>query len=121
MRKKLISWVRPGVALVFTRRLRFTRVLIREDLPTLERPVKAISGKTASGYWAGVTALLTNSADFMIIYGFSNIKFNIVGRWSFLSIKMLCFMQVKQINHVALACQRDEISRYARVTAENIM
>ena len=78
MRKKLISWVRPGVELIFTRRLRFKRVLIREDLPTLERPVKAISGKTAEGYWDGLTALLTNSADFMIIFRFSNIKFNIV-------------------------------------------
>jgi hypothetical protein len=27
---------------------------------------------------------------------------------------MLCFMQVKQINYVALACQRDGISRYVR-------
>jgi len=35
-------------------------VLIKEDLPTLERPVKAISGKSAGGYWEGVTALLTN-------------------------------------------------------------
>ncbi len=34
---------------------------------------------------------------------------------------MLCFMQVKQINYVALACQRDGISCYVRVTAENIM
>jgi hypothetical protein len=41
--------VRPGVELVFTRRLRFTRVLIREDLPTLDRPEKAISGKIAGG------------------------------------------------------------------------
>ena len=106
MIKKLISWVRPGVELVFTRRLRFKSVLISEDLPTLERPAKAISGKSVEGYWDGLTALLTNSADFMIIYRFSNIKF-----WSFLSIKMLCFMQVKQINYVALVCQRDVISR----------
>jgi hypothetical protein len=68
MRKKLINWVRPGVALVFTRRLRFNRVLIREDLPTLERPVKAISGNTGAGYCSGLTALLTNSADFIIIF-----------------------------------------------------
>jgi hypothetical protein len=68
MSKKLISWVRPGVELVFTRRLRLTRVLIRLDLPTLERPAKAISGYFTGGYWAGLVALVTNSADniFMI-------------------------------------------------------
>jgi len=66
MLKKLISWVRPGVELVFTRRFLFTRVFIREDLPTLERPAKAISGKTAGGYWDGLTALVTNSADLII-------------------------------------------------------
>ena len=71
--KKLISWVRPGVELVLTRCLRLTRVLISDDLPSLERPVKAISGKAAEGYWDGLTALLTNSADLMIIYyRFSN-------------------------------------------------
>ena len=48
--KKLISWVLPGVELVFTRRLRLTSVLIREDFPTLERPAKAISGNAAEGY-----------------------------------------------------------------------
>jgi hypothetical protein len=49
IKKKLISWVRPGVELVFTRRFRFKSVLISEDLPTLERPEKAISGKSAVG------------------------------------------------------------------------
>ncbi len=37
------------------------------------------------------------------------------------SINMLCVMQVKQINCFALVCQRDLISRYDSVTAENIM
>jgi hypothetical protein len=59
--------VRPGVELVFTRRFRFKSVLIREDLPTLERPEKAISGKLAEGYWDALTALLINSADFIFI------------------------------------------------------
>jgi hypothetical protein len=45
--------------------------LIREDLPTLERPVKAISGKSSEGYWDGLTALLTNSADLMIMMSFT--------------------------------------------------
>jgi hypothetical protein len=70
MMKKLISWVRPGVELVLTRCLRLTRVLISDDFPTLERPVKAISGKSSEGYWDGLTALLTNSADLMIMLFF---------------------------------------------------
>jgi hypothetical protein len=41
--------------------------LIREDLPTFDRPANAISGKIAGGYWEGLTALLTNSADLMIM------------------------------------------------------
>jgi hypothetical protein len=32
--------------------------LIKEDLPTLERPTKAISGIVAGGYCGGQTALL---------------------------------------------------------------
>ena len=47
--KKLINCVRPGVELVLTRCLRLTRELISDDLPTLERPVKAISGKSVEG------------------------------------------------------------------------
>ena len=63
-----MSWVRPGVELVFTRRLRLTRVLIRLDLPTFERPAKAISGSSAGGYWEGFVALVTNSADLIIMF-----------------------------------------------------
>ena len=63
-----MSRVRPGVELVFTNRLRWMRVLIREDLPTLDRPANAISGKLAGGYWDGLTALFTNTADFTIIF-----------------------------------------------------
>jgi hypothetical protein len=40
------------------------------DLPTFERPEKAISGKTAGGYWDCLTALVTNSADLMIMAQF---------------------------------------------------
>jgi len=65
--KKFISWVRPGVELVFTRCLRLTRVLIRLDLPTFERPAKAISGRATAGYWEGLVALVINSADFIIM------------------------------------------------------
>ncbi len=62
-----MSRVRPGVELVLTNRLRPMRVLIREDFPTLDRPAKAISGKIAGGYWDGLAALFTNSADFTIM------------------------------------------------------
>jgi hypothetical protein len=41
--------------------------LIRLDLPTLERPTKATSGNSAGGYWDGLVALVTNSADLMIM------------------------------------------------------
>ena len=70
IKKKLINCVRPGVALVRARRLRFTKVLIREDLPTLERPMKAISGNLLEGYWEGFTALLINSADWINMAGY---------------------------------------------------
>src|SRR5262245_58089962 len=67
MRKKLMVRVLPGVELVFASPRRLSRVLIREDLPTLDRPTKATSGPTSAGYWAGVTALVTNSADVILI------------------------------------------------------
>ena len=47
--KKLISLVLPGVELVLTSFLRVRRELIRVDLPTFDRPAKAISGMTRSG------------------------------------------------------------------------
>ncbi len=59
----MISWVHPGLELVFTRPFRLTRVLIKEDFPTLDLPAKAISGSPCSGYWEGFAALFINSAD----------------------------------------------------------
>src|SRR5665213_4416680 len=41
--KKISSWVRPGVCEVRASALRPVSALIREDLPTLERPAKATS------------------------------------------------------------------------------
>src|SRR5512147_2881378 len=61
-----MSWVLPGVELVRTRFLRFTSTLMREDFPTLERPAKAISGRSPSGYWLGFVALFMNSVLLMI-------------------------------------------------------
>ena len=57
----------PGlslVELVSTSFLRLTSVLIRLDLPTFDRPVKAISGRFPGGYWELWTALMTNSRRF---------------------------------------------------------
>src|SRR6185312_13977216 len=41
--KKISSWVRPGVCEVRARLLRPVSALMREDLPTLDRPAKATS------------------------------------------------------------------------------
>src|SRR6516164_6634937 len=47
--KKTSSWVRPGVREVLARLLRLVSALIRLDLPTLERPTKAISSPLMAG------------------------------------------------------------------------
>ena len=47
--KKFSSWVRPGVLEVRARALRPVSRLSSDDLPTLERPAKAISGTFGSG------------------------------------------------------------------------
>ena len=47
--KKLSSCVRPGVFEVRASPLRLVSALSSEDLPTLERPAKAISGQSGSG------------------------------------------------------------------------
>src|ERR1043165_562018 len=56
--KKINSWVRPGVRDVRARLLRPVRALIRLDLPTLERPAKAISVPLIGGSEAGELAAL---------------------------------------------------------------
>src|SRR3981189_1261670 len=47
--KKISSWVRPGVLEVRANALRLVSALIRLDLPTLERPAKAISTPSGGG------------------------------------------------------------------------
>src|SRR5579864_4527035 len=47
--KKISSWVRPGVLEVRASALRPVSALIRLDLPTLERPAKAISAPAIGG------------------------------------------------------------------------
>src|SRR5271163_1334034 len=51
-------WVRPGVLLVFAT-LPATSELMRLDLPTLERPTKAISGALGGGNCPGSAADVT--------------------------------------------------------------
>jgi hypothetical protein len=50
------------VQLVRTSFFLFTRTFISDDLPTLERPAKAISGYSDLGYSPGLVALVMNSA-----------------------------------------------------------
>src|SRR6476646_6622727 len=57
--KKTSSCVRPGVREMRARFLRPVSALIRLDLPTLERPAKAISTPRIDGSDAGVPAALT--------------------------------------------------------------
>src|SRR5882757_6071694 len=47
--KKISSWVRPGVCEVRASALRPVSALMREDLPTLERPANAISSPAIGG------------------------------------------------------------------------
>src|SRR5262249_38559841 len=57
--KKMSSWVRPGVCEVRARLLRPASALIRLDLPTLERPAKAISISCMGGSAASEPAAAT--------------------------------------------------------------
>ena len=59
--KKLSDWVRPGVEDVRARPRTESRELIKLDLPTLERPKKAISGLESRGQSSSLKALLRNS------------------------------------------------------------
>ena len=61
--------VLPGTELVFASPLRFSRELIRLDLPTLDLPAKATSGNKGGGNLREETALWTKSADTIFIAG----------------------------------------------------
>src|SRR5579863_2302469 len=60
--KKLMVCVRPGVLLVRATLLP-RRQLMRLDLPTLERPTKAISGALGGGNCPGSTAEVTKRVN----------------------------------------------------------
>src|SRR6185369_3418386 len=62
MRKKLRDWVRPGVDEVRARPRTASNEFNRLDLPTFERPRKAISGLGSRGQSTGLKALFRNSA-----------------------------------------------------------
>jgi hypothetical protein len=66
-RKKFRMRVLPGVWLTLARLLRFNKELISEDLPTFDRPTKAISGRRSWGNCSGLSQLLTNSAEMIFI------------------------------------------------------
>jgi hypothetical protein len=57
-----MSWVRPGVELVRARPRAPNKLFSKLDLPTLERPVNAISGSRLAGNCSGEGALFTNVA-----------------------------------------------------------
>src|SRR4030066_2220109 len=54
--------VLPGWLLVLASPFLLTKVFMSDDLPTLLRPMSAISGRSSASHWSGVTALFINSA-----------------------------------------------------------
>jgi hypothetical protein len=61
MRKWFINNVFPGVDDVFASLLLLVSILIRLDLPTLERPIKAYSGLLSDGHIDTMGDEMTNS------------------------------------------------------------
>ena len=59
----LIARVQPGALLVRTSFFRWTRLLMRLDLPTFERPANATSAKVGAGNCPSAVAPATNSAS----------------------------------------------------------
>lgn len=70
----MISNVLPGLAEVFAKPLWLQSILIRLDLPTLERPMKAYSGLVSTGHFVMVGDEMVNS-DF-VIFIFPILSFN---------------------------------------------
>src|SRR5215831_9429603 len=62
MTKKFNDWVRPGVEDVRANPFVASNELITLDLPTFDRPMKAISGWLFFGHSFSLKALLRNSA-----------------------------------------------------------
>lgn len=58
-----MSCVFPGLDEVFAKCLVLQSVLIKDDFPTLDRPIKAYSGKLTLGHFATFVLLITNLAE----------------------------------------------------------
>src|SRR5882762_10243681 len=68
MSKKFNDWVRPGVFDVRARPRVLSRELMMLDFPTLERPMKAISGFASRGQSLSWKELFRNSALVILIF-----------------------------------------------------
>jgi len=62
-----MSCVLPGVCDVLAKPFLATSILMSDDLPTFDRPIKAYSGFTGGGNLEICVLLQINSADFTII------------------------------------------------------
>mmetsp|Transcript_32324 Transcript_32324/g.39133 ORF Transcript_32324/g.39133 Transcript_32324/m.39133 type:complete len:266 (+) Transcript_32324:78-875(+) len=62
IRKWLMVCVFPGVLEIFANFPLLVSILIKDDLPTLERPMTANSGLVSLGHWLYFTLLVMNSA-----------------------------------------------------------
>lgn len=66
MLKKLMRRVLPGLEETMAMSFFWPEsMLMREDLPTFERPTKANSGSVAGGQFARSAALVSNSAEWI--------------------------------------------------------
>jgi hypothetical protein len=63
--KKLISCVRPGLPDTRASPSAFVRRLMRDDLPTFERPMNANSGNEEAGQVSRLTALSLKFAEWI--------------------------------------------------------
>ena len=88
-----MSRVLPGVDEVMASFGFFVSILMRLDLPTLERPMKAYSGISDFGHISALELLIVNSALFISIYVYE-----------FLSFKFLSLLIVFCNDTNALSC-----------------
>ncbi len=58
----------PGTELTRAKDFRLNSLFKSEDLPTLERPEKAISGKSDGGSWENVPNAASKSAFFFFFF-----------------------------------------------------
>src|SRR3712207_2630122 len=91
IRKWLMSIVFPGVAEVMASPFRPVSILIKLDFPTLERPIKAYSGKDPAGHFCTSVLLMVNSALVisMIVSAFYNVISD-KGNTYFIRLHYLC-------------------------------